>query len=106
MLVVDLMHEFELGVWKHLFIHLLRILEAADKALINELNRRYVVFCVNCRHVIEAPYNRSFRLVPTFGADTIRRFSTNIAELNKLAARDFEDILQVCMDSLKVLFVC
>jgi hypothetical protein len=27
MLVVDLLHEFELGVWKALFIHLLRILE-------------------------------------------------------------------------------
>jgi hypothetical protein len=39
-LVVDLMHEFELGVWKALFIHLLRILNAADKALVNELDRR------------------------------------------------------------------
>jgi hypothetical protein len=44
MLVVDLMHEFELGVWKALFIHLLRILNAVDKALINELDRRYVEF--------------------------------------------------------------
>jgi hypothetical protein len=43
MLVVDLMHEFELGVWKALFIHLLRILQAADKALIHELDRQ----CVN-----------------------------------------------------------
>lgn len=31
MLIVDLMHEFELGVWKSLFIHLLRILDAHDK---------------------------------------------------------------------------
>jgi hypothetical protein len=37
----------------------------------------------------------SFRLVPTFGADTIRRFSNNVSELKKLAARDFEDLLQV-----------
>jgi hypothetical protein len=29
MLVVDLMHEFELGVWKALFTHLIRILYAA-----------------------------------------------------------------------------
>jgi hypothetical protein len=29
MLVVDLMHEFELGVWKSLFMHLIRILYAA-----------------------------------------------------------------------------
>jgi len=42
MLVVDLMHEFELGVWKALFIHLLRILAAHDKALLIELDRRYV----------------------------------------------------------------
>jgi hypothetical protein len=34
------MHEFELGVWKALFIHLLRILNAADKALVDELDRR------------------------------------------------------------------
>jgi hypothetical protein len=42
MFVVDLMHEFELGVWRALFIHLLRILQAADKALIHELDSRYV----------------------------------------------------------------
>jgi hypothetical protein len=40
MLVVDLMHEVELGVWKALFIHLLRILEAADKNAVAELDRR------------------------------------------------------------------
>jgi hypothetical protein len=27
-LVVDLLHEFEIGVWKKLFIHLIRLLEA------------------------------------------------------------------------------
>jgi hypothetical protein len=37
------MHEFELGVWKALFIHLLRILEAKDKALLAELDRRSVL---------------------------------------------------------------
>jgi hypothetical protein len=41
MLVVDLMHEFELGVWRSLFIHLLRILQSQDGAnLIAELDRR------------------------------------------------------------------
>lgn len=29
MLVVDFMHEFELGVWKALFTHLIRVLYAA-----------------------------------------------------------------------------
>ena len=45
MLVVDLLHEFELGVWKAIFTHLIRILYSAsggsDK-LVVELDRRYV----------------------------------------------------------------
>lgn len=36
-----------------------------------------------------------FRLVPTFGTHTIRRFKDNVSEMKKLAARDYEDILQV-----------
>jgi hypothetical protein len=40
MLLVDILHEFELGVWKSLFIHLLRMLQALDPSLINELDRR------------------------------------------------------------------
>lgn len=43
MLVVDLLHEFELGVWKSLFTHLVRILYAAGPGdeLVIELDRRY-----------------------------------------------------------------
>ncbi|TFK49657.1 hypothetical protein OE88DRAFT_1632605 [Heliocybe sulcata] len=74
-LAVDLMHEFELGIWKAFFTHLIRILEANDINSINELNRR-------------------FRQVPTFGCSTIRRFSVDVAAMKKMAARDFEDILQ------------
>lgn len=33
--------------------------------------------------------------MPTFGRETIRRFSNNTSEMKKLAARDFEDLLQV-----------
>jgi len=40
MLVVDFMHEVELGVWKSLFTHLIRLLHAIDGALVNELDRR------------------------------------------------------------------
>jgi hypothetical protein len=40
-------------------------------------------------------FNR-FRLVPTFGRDTIRRFSTNTSQLRRMAARNYEDFLQVC----------
>ena len=44
MLVVDLLHEFELGVWKALFTHLIRVLYAAasDGSLVAEMDRRQV----------------------------------------------------------------
>ncbi|KAJ3752588.1 hypothetical protein EV360DRAFT_54943 [Lentinula raphanica] len=35
-----------------------------------------------------------FRQVPTFGFDTIRLFANNASEMKRLAARDFEDLLQ------------
>ena len=38
------MHEVELGGWKALFIHLLRMLESLDKLLLIELDRRYGKF--------------------------------------------------------------
>ena len=41
----------------------------------------------------------SFRMVPTFRRDMIHKFSANVSDLSKLAARDFEDILQVCGSS-------
>lgn len=37
-----------------------------------------------------------FREVPTFGRDTIRRFTRNSSELKKMAAWNYEDFLQVC----------
>ena len=40
MLVVDLLHEFELGVWKALFIHLLHILDGLSGNILSELDRR------------------------------------------------------------------
>ncbi|KDR80175.1 hypothetical protein GALMADRAFT_62788 [Galerina marginata CBS 339.88] len=75
----DLLHEFELGVWKAIFIHLLRMAYAQGDDTIMKLNAR-------------------FRQVPTFGRDTIRRFTANVSGLKKLAARDFEDILQVRLE--------
>lgn len=41
----------------------------------------------------------SYRHVPTFGRDTIRRFQRNVSDLKKMAARDYEDILQVSFSS-------
>ncbi|KJA25469.1 hypothetical protein HYPSUDRAFT_94104, partial [Hypholoma sublateritium FD-334 SS-4] len=72
--LVDFMHEFELGVWKKVFIHLLRMLECVPGAT-NELDRR-------------------FRSIPTFGRDSIRRFSSSVSELKQLGARDYENLLQ------------
>ncbi|KAG6906061.1 hypothetical protein DXG01_016105 [Tephrocybe rancida] len=46
-----------------------------DAALVNELDAR-------------------FRMVPTFGRDTIRKFSANTSEMRKMAAHNYEDILQ------------
>ena len=42
MLVVDLMHEVELGVWKAVFIHLLRLLDCHNESLKHEMDRRQV----------------------------------------------------------------
>ncbi|KDR69150.1 hypothetical protein GALMADRAFT_230924 [Galerina marginata CBS 339.88] len=75
MLVVDFMHEWELGAWKATFVHLIRILVAHGETAVQELNRRY-------------------RAVPTFGRSTIRRFGENASSMKKLAARNYEDLLQ------------
>ena len=40
MLVVDLLHEFELGVWKSILIHLLRILDSLKGTVLAELDCR------------------------------------------------------------------
>ena len=40
MLAVDLMHEVELGVWKALFAHLIRVLHAVDPRLVGKLDDR------------------------------------------------------------------
>jgi hypothetical protein len=40
MLACDLMHEFELGVWKSVYTHLIRLLTAMNSLLIAELNDR------------------------------------------------------------------
>ncbi|KAJ7325436.1 hypothetical protein DFH08DRAFT_926310 [Mycena albidolilacea] len=77
MFVPDLLHEVELGVVKSLFIHTLRILQA---------HRTNGIAIVDER----------FQKIPTFGRSTIRPFHANVSEMKKLAARDFEDLLQ-CM---------
>ena len=100
MLVVDLMHEFELGVWKTLFTHLIRLFYAAGNGsdkLVVELDHRYVLLpCVQNRDLCLMFWAlTSYRQMSTFGHGTIRKFAANSSEMKKLAARDFEDLLQV-----------
>ncbi|KAJ7140771.1 hypothetical protein C8R44DRAFT_726491 [Mycena epipterygia] len=75
MLVIDLLHEFELGVWKAVFTHLIRVLYTLPGAAVAEFNER-------------------FRMVPTFGTDTIRHITSDASNRKKLVARDYEDYLQ------------
>jgi hypothetical protein len=46
----------------------------------------------------------SYRQMPRFGCDTIRRFTTNAADMKKLGARDFEDLLQCAIPAFDGLF--
>ncbi|KAJ3804874.1 hypothetical protein F5876DRAFT_82487 [Lentinula aff. lateritia] len=41
-----------------------------------------------------ADYPEKFRQIPTFGFDTIRLFANNASDMKRLAARDFEDLIQ------------
>jgi len=45
------MHEVEQGVWKALFIHLLRMLDSKGGSLINELDMRCVVYSALLAHI-------------------------------------------------------
>ncbi|KAG6827318.1 hypothetical protein H0H92_012339 [Tricholoma furcatifolium] len=80
----DILHEFEIGVFQAVFKHSIRILYAAGNDSIQTLNKR-------------------FRDIPTFGRDTIRKFSNDVAAMKKLAARDFEDILQCSIPAFESL---
>ncbi|KAI6100080.1 hypothetical protein EDD16DRAFT_1697278 [Pisolithus croceorrhizus] len=84
-LVVDLMHEFELGVLKSVLKHLIRILYAMDPTLISTLNER-------------------FSTIPPFGIDGIRCFPPNVAEMRQRVARHFEDMLQCSIPAFEGLF--
>jgi hypothetical protein len=71
MMLPDLMHEVEIGGWKSLFIHLLRILESYDEGLLTELDRRsdcsYAILAASCLTC----HDLSYREIPSFGRDTI-----------------------------------
>ncbi|KAF9458454.1 hypothetical protein BDZ94DRAFT_1313287 [Collybia nuda] len=72
--VVDILHEIEIGVWRSLYIHLIQIL--------------------NCGNGLSHDLDKHYQAIPTFGKDAIRKFSSNCSEMKRLAAQDFEDLLQ------------
>jgi len=96
MLVVDLLHEFELGVWKSIFIHLLHIVNSLKGSVLAELDHQWDSLFTIADSVVELMVMpQRFRQVPTFGWDTIYHFRKNVSELKKMVACDYEDILEV-----------
>ncbi|KAG6905246.1 hypothetical protein DXG01_003988 [Tephrocybe rancida] len=100
MLVVDILHEWEVGTWKAILIHLIRLVYETKGNNVALLDARY-------------------RQIPTFGKDTIRKFTSNTSELKRLGARDFADLLQCAIPAfegllpephnsrlMELLFVC
>ncbi|KAF7317520.1 hypothetical protein MKEN_00838600 [Mycena kentingensis (nom. inval.)] len=85
MFVPDVLHEVELGVFKSILTHLIRILYALDKEKVVAFDAR-------------------FRQISAFGRSTIRKFHKNVSEMKKLAGRDFEDILQCLLPVCEGLF--
>lgn len=97
---MDILHEFEIGVWKKLFVHLIRILESLSRGrsaatLSAELNLRWGVNAFGLGLFIDASVR--YRSVPSFGRDTVRKFPLNVSEMKRKAARDYEDLLQVSL---------
>ncbi|KAG2072363.1 hypothetical protein BDR04DRAFT_1013541, partial [Suillus decipiens] len=78
MLVVNLLHEFELGVFKSIFKHLMTLLYAINPETIIVLNE-------------------FFRLIPSFGRGAIRCFPSSVSDVRHSAAWHFEDVLQVSL---------
>ena len=92
LLVPNLLHEFELGIWKAIFVHLIQILYAYGNNSISKLNSRFVSVLY---WYIKFSFILRFRQIAPFGCDTIQKFSNNASAMKKLAARDYEDLLQV-----------
>lgn len=51
---------------------------------------------------VYSPSPDRYRQVPPFGPATIRRFSANTSEMSHMAARNFEDLLQVCLGMIPI----
>jgi len=87
--VVDLLHKFELGMWKAIFTHLLHILYAQGGNVIQILNKWWVIILRNFNGL--TPWR--YQAVSTFGCGTIWWFHKNASAMKRLAGWDFEDLL-------------
>ncbi|KAG1808227.1 uncharacterized protein BJ212DRAFT_1485167 [Suillus subaureus] len=85
MLIVDLLHEFKLGVFKSIFKHLIRLLYAINPETITVLNE-------------------CFRSILSFGRGAIQHFPSSVSDVRHSAAWHFEDILQCTIPAFKGLF--
>jgi hypothetical protein len=67
MLVVDLLHEFELGIWKTLLVHLIRILHAAapNGRLVAIFDERYDYRCITICCLVLRVNNIGFAACPS-----------------------------------------
>ncbi|KAI0739819.1 hypothetical protein C8Q80DRAFT_1274845 [Daedaleopsis nitida] len=74
----DMMHEFELGVWRGIFDHLVRLLHTQGDNVVKEFNHR---MC----------------LMPEWGRDRIRRFYDGVSTRKRMAAHDYEAYLIVML---------
>ncbi|KLO05634.1 hypothetical protein SCHPADRAFT_839152 [Schizopora paradoxa] len=83
---IDIMHQFEIGVWKAIYIHLLRILVA-------EKNRGNLITILNSR----------YRQVPKFARETIRLFQKSVAAMQQPTAHQFESILKCALPTFEAL---
>ncbi|KAG2336568.1 hypothetical protein BDR05DRAFT_985238, partial [Suillus weaverae] len=84
-LVVDLLHEFELRVFKSILKHLIRLLYAINHEAVALLDER-------------------FRSIPSFRKGAIQCFPSNISDMKQRAAQHFEDILQCAIPAFEGLF--
>ena len=96
---VDVLHEVEIGVWKSLFIHLLRLLETIPgTGQETVLNSRFVspVYSLPSLRLLKLKFPPCrFCQIPAFGQDTIQRFQHDVSAMKQFRVRDFEDLLQV-----------
>ncbi|KNZ74465.1 hypothetical protein J132_06844, partial [Termitomyces sp. J132] len=84
--VHDLIHEFELGIWRSVFEHLIQMLHTYEPNHIEELDcRLYTPYCQI------SPFGHS--TICKFWS-TICKFWNDLSAMQSFAARDYEDLLQ------------